>query len=152
MKISDAVFGVILVVFAAIILIYSRTLPTLPGYAYGSGFFPSFTAIFILCGGIALAIRGVRERQPLLVLGEWTKSLRLISNICVIPLSIVFYIALSDTLGFVLTSFLMMSGTIWWLRRKILSTVIVSGISSALIYIFFAKMMLVPLPTGFLGI
>ena len=152
MKISDTVFGIFLVVFGAFVLIYSRTLPSLPGYAYGSGFFPSFSAVFILAGGIALTVRGLRAHQPPIVLGEWTKSSRLVANICVIPLNLVFYIVASNTLGFVLTSFLMMSFTIWWLRRKVTSTLIVSGVGSLLIYLFFAKLMLVPLPAGLLGI
>lgn len=152
MKISDAVFGVCLVVMAVWILLYARTLPALPGYAYGSGFFPSFSALFILGGGIALTLRGLREHQPVLVLGEWTKSPRLIANICVIPLNLVFYMLASGRLGFMLTSFLMMSFTIWWLRRKVLSTLIVAAVGSVAIYAFFAKLMLVPLPSGILGI
>ncbi|GHV47589.1 hypothetical protein FACS1894204_11140 [Synergistales bacterium] len=151
MKISDAVFGVCLMLFAGFILIYSRTLPSLPGYAYGSGFFPSFTAIFILGGGIALLVRGLRVRAPLIVMGEWTRSPRLVSNICLIPLNLVFYILASDYLGFVLTSFIMLSVTIWWLRKKILSTVIVSALSAIIIYAFFGRLMLVPLSPGILG-
>ncbi|MDL2297650.1 tripartite tricarboxylate transporter TctB family protein [Synergistaceae bacterium OttesenSCG-928-D05] len=152
MKISDAIFGIILIVFSVLVLIYSRTLPSLPGYAYGSGFFPSLTAIFILGGGILLLVRGVRAKQPLLVLGAWTKSPKLISNICLIPLNLVFYILVSDKLGFILTTFLMMTATIWWLRKKVASTIIVAAVSAVITYAFFAKLMLVPLPAGIFGI
>lgn len=152
MKISDAIFGVVLITFAVFVLIYSRTLPSLPGYAYGSGFFPSLTAIFVMGGGILLLIRGVVAKQPLLVLGEWTKSRKLVSNICLIPLNLFFYIVASDKLGFVPTAFLMMFFTIWWLEKKVVSTLIISAVSSVLIYAFFAKLMLVPLPAGIFGI
>lgn len=152
MKISDAVFGIILIVFSVFVLIYSRTLPTLPGYAYGSGFFPSFAAFFVLGGGSILLVRGIRAKQTAMVLGEWTKSRRLVLNLCLIPLNLVFYMAASETLGFVLTSFIMMFSTIWWLRRKVVSTFFVSSVSALLIYGFFAKLMFVPLSAGFLGI
>jgi putative tricarboxylic transport membrane protein len=152
MKISDKIFGVALILFAVCILIYSRFLPSLPGYAYGSGFFPSFTAVFILGGGCALVWRGIGSKMPLIILGEWTKSPLLVANICIIPLSLVFYILVSDKLGFLLTAFIMMFTTIWWLRRKIVSTLLISCLSAIVIYVFFAKLMLVPLPMGVLGI
>ena len=151
MKISDTIFGIILTAFAVFVLAYSQSLPSLPGYAYGSGFFPSFSAVFILGGGILLLIRGIRDKKPWLVLGEWTKIPRLVANICIIPLSLVFYIFASEWLGFVLTSFLLMSVMIWWLRGKIVSAVVISAVTAILIYVFLAKLMLVPLPTGILG-
>ena len=46
----------------------------------------------------------------------------------------------------------MLTFTIWWLRRKLKSSLIVAVVSSILIYVFFSKIMLVPLPAGFLGL
>ncbi|MDR1730888.1 MAG: tripartite tricarboxylate transporter TctB family protein [Synergistaceae bacterium] len=152
MKISDTVFGIIIIIFSVLILIYSRTLPSLPGYAYGSGFFPAFTAVFMLGGGIVLLAGGLRSKAPLIVMGEWAKSPRLVANICLIPLNLVFYMLTVDTLGFVVTSFAMMTATIWWLRRKVFSTLLVSALTAIFIYLFFAKLMLVPLPEGLIGL
>lgn len=151
MKISDKIFGAILICFSVFVLIYSRSLPSLPGYKYGSGFFPSFTAIFLLCCGIILLVRGIRFKDKLLVLGEWTKSPRLVANICLIPLSIVFYMLVSDFLGFIPTVIIMTTFTIWWLRRKFISSLVITSICAVFAYVFFSKIMLVPLPAGILG-
>ena len=152
MKISDRIFGIILICFSIFVLIYSRSLPSLPGYKYGSGFFPSFSAIFILGCGILLLVRGVRLKDKLLVLGDWTKSPTLVANICLIPASVVFYILVVNYIGFVPTVIVMTTFTIWWLRRKFVSSLVITTISAVIVYIFFSKIMLVPLPAGFLGL
>lgn len=152
MKISDKIFGSILICFSIFVLIYSRSLPTLPGYKYGAGFFPSVSAVFILGCGVILLVRGIRIKDRLIVFGEWTRSPTLVANICLIPGSIVFYMLVSDFLGFVPTVIVMTTFTIWWLRKKFVSSFIVTSISAVFIYVFFSKIMLVPLPTGFLGL
>ncbi len=152
MKISDKIFGAVLICFSLFILVYARTLPTLPGQNYGAGFFPATAAIFILGCGIILLVRGIKKRDKLLVLGEWTKSPTLVANICLIPANLIFYMLASSALGFVLTVIIMLTFTIWWLRRKFKSSFIVAVTSAILIYVFFSKIMLVPLPAGFLGL
>jgi putative tricarboxylic transport membrane protein len=106
----------------------------------------------MLGGGIVLLAGGLRSKAPLIVMGEWAKSPRLVANICLIPLNLVFYMLTVDTLGFVVTSFAMMTATIWWLRRKVFSTLLVSALTAIFIYLFFAKLMLVPLPEGLIGL
>ena len=152
MKISDKIFGAVLICFSLFVLVYARSLPTLPGQNYGSGFFPATAAIFTLgCGGILL-VRGMKKKDKMLVLGEWTKSPVLVANICLIPANLIFYMLVSDVLGFMPTVIIMLTFTIWWLRRKLKSSFIVAVVSSILIYVFFSKIMLVPLPAGFLGL
>ncbi|MEG1824154.1 MAG: tripartite tricarboxylate transporter TctB family protein [Cloacibacillus sp.] len=152
MKISDKIFGMVLVCFSLFVLVYARSLPSLPGYAYGSGFFPAVAAVFILGCGVMLILRGLKTKDKLVVLGEWTKSPTLVANICLIPANLVFYMLVSTLLGFVPTVIIMITFTIWWLRRKLKSSFIVAVASSLLIYVFFSKIMLVPLPAGFIGL
>ena len=152
MKISDKVFGAVLIVFSLAVLVHSRSLPVLPGYKYGAGFFPAFTAIFLLGSGLTLFFRNFRVKTALVQLGEWTRSRALVANICVIPLNLVFYMIFANLLGFVLTATVMTTFTIWWLRRKLLSSFVVAASTAVLTYVFFAKIMLVPLPAGILGL
>ena len=152
MKISDKVFGAVLIVFSIAVLVHSRSLPVLPGYKYGAGFFPAFSAIFLLGSGLVLFFRNFRAKTALIKFGEWTKSPTLVANICVIPLNLVFYMMFANLLGFVLTASIMTTFTIWWLRRKFLSSLIVAASTAIVTYIFFAKIMLVPLPAGILGL
>ena len=93
-----------------------------------------------------------QEKGWLVVLGEWTKSPKLVSNICLIPGSLVFYMLVSNLLGFIVTVIVMLTFTIWWLRGHLLSAFVVSVASAVSVYAFFSKLMLVPLPAGIFGI
>lgn len=153
MKINDKIFGILLICLAVFVWMYSMTLPSLPGQKYGAGFFPAFTSIFIFGCGILLFIRGFKQEKGwLVVLGEWTKSPKLVSNICLIPGNLVFYMLVSNMLGFMLTVVVMLTFTIWWLRGHLLSAFVVAAASALSIYAFFSKLMLVPLPTGIFGL
>ena len=153
MKINDKIFGILLICFAVFVWMYSMTLPSLPGQKYGAGFFPAFTSIFIFGCGVLLFIRGLKQEKGwLVVLGEWTTSPKLVSNICLIPGSLVFYMLVSNLLGFIVTVIVMLTFTIWWLRGHLLSAFVVSVASAVSVYAFFSKLMLVPLPAGIFGI
>ena len=153
MKINDKIFGILLICFAVFVWMYSMTLPSLPGQKYGAGFFPAFTSIFIFGCGVLLFIRGLKQEKGwLVVLGEWTKSPKLVYNICLIPGSLVFYMLVSNLLGFIVTVIVMLTFTIWWLRGHLLSAFVVSVASAVSVYAFFSKLMLVPLPAGIFGI
>ncbi len=152
MRISDTIFGAVLMCLAAGVWTYSMTLPPLPGQSYGAGFFPAFTSLFIFGCGVSLLIRGLKEKGRLVVFGEWTKSPKLVSNICLIPANLVFYMVFSNLLGFILTVTVMVTFTIWWLRGNFMSSFVVSIATAVSAYVFFAKLMLVPLPAGIFGI
>lgn len=151
MKFNDAVFGIFFLVFSSLVLLYSRSLPSLPGYAYGSGFFPAITGVALFICGLFLTARGIRSKEKILVFGDWVRSPKLISNIVLIPLNLVFYIIFANKLGFILTVIAMLTVTIWWLRGKLLSTATVSVCIALFAYLFFYKLMMVPLPVGVLG-
>jgi len=152
MKISDKVFGAVLIIFSLAVLVHSRSLPVLPGYKYGAGFFPAFASVFLLGSGLVLFFRNFKVKTAMVQLGEWTKSPVLVANICIIPLNLVFYMVFANLLGFVLTATTMTTFTIWWLRRKFLSSFLVAASTAVFTYVFFAKIMLVPLPAGILGL
>ena len=151
MKFNDVIPGVLLFLFSSFVMVNARSLPSLPGYAYSAGFFPTITAAALMICSVMLIVKGIYSKAKLVVLGDWVKSPKLISNIVLIPLNLVFYIAFANKLGFILTSTIMLIVTIWWLRGKIVSTAITSVCVSLFAYGFFYKMMMVPLPPGLFG-
>lgn len=151
MKFNDVVPGVLMFLFSIFILISAKDLPSLPGYEYGAGFFPSLVALALLISSVILIVKGVRSRAKIMVLGDWVRSPKLVSNIVLIPLNLVFYIVFVEKIGFILTSTTMLTVTIWWLRGRLLSTVITSVCVSLFAYGFFYKFMAVPLPQGLFG-
>ena len=151
MKFNDAIPGALLFLFSGFILVNARSLPSLPGYAYGSGFFPAITAVALMICSVMLIAKGFFSKAKPVVLGDWVKSPKLISNIVLIPLNLVFYMLFANGLGFILTSTIMLIATIWWLRGHIVSTAITSVCVSLFAYGFFYKLMTVPLPRGLFG-
>lgn len=151
MRFNDAIPGALLFLFSSFVLVNARSLPSLPGYEYGAGFFPTITAIALMICSVMLIVKGAYSKAKLLVLGDWIKSPKLVSNIVLIPMNLVFYIVFANRLGFILTSMIMLIATIWWLRGKIVSTVITSVCVSLFAYVFFYKLMTVPLPPGLLS-
>ena len=65
--------------------------------------------------------------------------------------AIVCYIFLAETIGFLIFSFAVLLILMKWLKVKTLQSVMMSLIVTFVIYILFAKVLLVPLPWGLWG-
>ena len=78
MRINEAVFGVVLLLFAAAMLWYTRTFPELPGQAYGSALFPRLIGVGFIATALILIVAGVRRlrAEPLFAGGAWARSPR----------------------------------------------------------------------------
>ncbi|MDR1732484.1 MAG: tripartite tricarboxylate transporter TctB family protein [Synergistaceae bacterium] len=151
MKFNDAVFGIFFLIFSTLIMIRAHSLPSLPNYAYGAGFFPALTAAAMFVCGALLTVRGLKSGVRVFTPGEWMKSPKLVSNLLLVPLNLLFYIFFANRLGFLLTGIIMLTCTIGWLRRRLLSTLVISLCLTIFAYAFFYRLMMVPLPAGILG-
>jgi putative tricarboxylic transport membrane protein len=76
---------------------------------------------------------------------------RLLVNILSVLAVILFYIFLSDTLGFLALSFILLFLMMKWLRATSLWGLVMAGGVTLGIYLLFAKVLLVPLPWGLWG-
>ena len=74
MKLSDTVWGVLLLALSAAILWNVRTFPQIPGQSIGPGAFPGVLAVVLAACALALIVRGLRAGEKKLVLGEWLRS------------------------------------------------------------------------------
>jgi putative tricarboxylic transport membrane protein len=151
MRVSDPAIGSFLVVFGGAVLLYTRTFPAQPDGHPGPEFFPNILAGLLILAGATLFVQGWRKGQRLggLDPGE-LKGLGLV-NVLLVLGSVVFYIYLSDFLGFLVTSFIILFGLAKWLRVSLLNSLI-AGVGVTLgIYVLFAKVLLVPLPWGLWG-
>ena len=153
MRLNDAVIGVILLLFAAVVIIHAQTsFPGLPGQDYGPAFFPTIIgAGFALCG-IIFVIQGVAQLRevPLVRLGAWATSSRHVANLLVVVGMLLFYILLSDVLGFFITSTVLLTGLLVQFGNRLLPSLGIAVAATFVVHFFFYKMLLVPLPWGFL--
>lgn len=153
MKFNDAIAGALFVVLAICVFVYAGTFPAMRGVAYGPDLFPRIIAVMMGVGGAMLIVGGLRPagRQPWLQLADWARKPKSYGLFAAVVGSMVFYILASDRLGFLLSSFLMMSGLLLVTRgpSRLVSSFVVAAVVSAGIYLIFARMLRVPMPYGF---
>ena len=151
MRVSNTAIGLFLILFAAVVLWHVQSFPSLDNGYPGPALFPSVLAVlFILCG-IGLIIQGVRQREKLLKLDTGTLRLSGSLNIFFVLGTIVCYILLAETIGFLIFSFMVLLILMKWLKVKTLSSIAMSIGVTLVIYLLFAKVLLVPLPWGLWG-
>jgi putative tricarboxylic transport membrane protein len=153
MRLNDAVFGVLLIVFAIAEIAYTRTFPSLHGQAYGPDLFPVMIGVGFLITGAVLTIRGVAQRaagQPLLEVGPWADDRRNVVNFALVLLALLFYIVVSDWLGFIPTAFLIMLVLLKSFGSGLITSVVVGALTTLAVQALFARVLLVPLPWGVL--
>lgn len=147
MKLSDTLLGLILAGFGGVVIYLTLGFPKMPQGFIGPSLFPRVIAcLFVLCG-IILFLQGVRRKQPLISTGRQL-NMSQVTNVLMMAAAVFFYIYASGFLGFILTSFIILS----ILMVKFGVKPVVSGTVSVLvtlsIYLLFRKFLLVPLPLG----
>jgi len=151
MRVSNTAIGLGLIIFAIAVLFYTRTFPTLEKGYPGPSLFPNVLAVLFIISGITLVVQGVRSGERILRFETSGITRSGLINILLALGAIVFYIYLSDVLGFQITSFILLFGLMKSLRVSTpRSLVMACGVTLA-IYVMFAKILLVPLPWGLWG-
>jgi len=151
-KLNDAVFGLILLVLGAAVLAVVQGYPKIPGQQVGPALFPGLIATGLCVCGAMLLVKGWRERATVrwLHLDDWIRSPRHLLAFAITLLGVVFYILVSERLGFVLTSVLVLVALMWSLRVSAGRSVVIAVIATLLIHAAFYKLLRVPLPWGVL--
>jgi putative tricarboxylic transport membrane protein len=153
MRLNDAVFGVLLIAFAIAEIAYTRTFPSLHGQAYGPDLFPIMIGVGFLISGAILTVRGLVQRaggQPLLEVGAWADDRRNVVSFALVLLALLFYIVVSDWLGFIPTSFLIMLVLLKSFGSGLITAVVIAALTTLGIQALVARVLLVPLPWGLL--
>lgn len=152
MKISDAIFGFLLLAIGGAVLLAIRSYPTIPGQQVGPALFPGLIATGLCVGGLILLVKGLRHRlqarwiEP----GEWIRSARHIASFAALIGAILFYMVASEFLGFLIISSLILLGLFLVLQVEPLRAVAIAVLVSLLIHFMFYKLLRVPLPWGLL--
>jgi len=153
MKLNDAVFGALFLVLAIAVLVASRAFPAIPGQQIGPGAFPSLIASILAVSSLLLIARGLRFRrsgQRWLEGGAWLRSPRHVLRFVAVIGALLFYLAAAQTLGFVITGILLMTGLLRAFGVRWTVTLGTAVIATLMIHAIFYKMLKVPLPWGLL--
>ena len=148
MRVNDAVIGLIAILVGIVVFWHVQSFPGQPGGHPGPSLFPSILSALMIIVGCVLIAQGRRQTdQPWFQLLPELNA-RGIGNIVVTLLAIIFYIAVSDKLGFLLTSFCIMVGMMLLLKTRVIIAMPVAAGTTLGIYAIFHKMLMVPLPRG----
>ena len=153
MRLNDAVIGVALVLFAGAMIWYTRTFPEMPGQDYGPALFPVLIGVgFLVTGGLLIASGVARLRTaPLFAGGDWLRSPTHVASFLAVVLGLLFYIMVSDWLGFIPTAALLLFVLLVILRRgRPLSSLVIALVATLAVNYVFTQFLLVPLPLGLL--
>ena len=151
MRVSNTAIGLGLIIFAIAVLFYTRTFPTLEKGYPGPSLFPNVLAVLFIISGITLVVQGVRSGERILRFDTSGITGSGLINILLALGSIVFYIYLSEFLGFQITSFILLFGLMKWLRVSTPWSLVTACVVTLAIYALFAKILLVALPWGLWG-
>jgi putative tricarboxylic transport membrane protein len=152
MKIHDTVFGLFFLALGTLVLFAIRGFPNIPGQPVGPALFPGLIAAGLCITGVMLVIKGIRQQTSAAWFAweDWVHSPGHVFALCVLLASVIFYIAFANSLGFLLTSFLMLIALFKALHVGWRRTLIVAMVATLVVHFAFYKLLRVPLPWGVL--
>jgi putative tricarboxylic transport membrane protein len=156
LKLNDAVWGALLLLLAATVLVHVQSFPTIPGQKYGPAIFPGLVACGLAVCAALLIYSGITARsehgeiEPWMTLAPWTRSGRhLFAFVLTVGIN-VFYIVCVDWLGFIPTSVIYLSVLFAAFGVRPAWVLPIALVLTLAIHTSFYKMLKVPLPWGLL--
>ena len=152
MKLNDAVCGLLLLLLGGAVLAVVQGYPQIPGQKVGPAMFPGIIAAGLCVGGLVLIARGWRVRAitPWVAMEDWVRSPRHLLGFIVALGSVLFYILVSEALGFIISSALILVANFWVLKVPPARAVLIAVVATLVIHFAFYKGLRVPLPWGVL--
>ena len=160
MKFNDAVWGALLLVSSAALLVHVQGFPKIPGQQVGPSALPGALAVGLgICGALLLAsglrahfgrARAEGDVTRWVELPEWFASRPQVLGFVVLVGINLMYLLLAQRLGFILTGVIYLTALMWALRVPPLRALVVSMVMTLLIHYAFYKLLRVPLPWGVL--
>jgi putative tricarboxylic transport membrane protein len=152
MKINDAIFGLVLVLFGSAIIVHVQDFPKIPGQQYGPAIFPGLVAAGLVVCGILLVAGGLRQRQdePWFQPGNWVRSRRHVAAFFSVIAGVVVYILLAERVGFLLVAPVLLFAWLVVLQVRPPLAAAIAVTATLVIWYAFYKLLRVPLPWGVL--
>ncbi len=152
MKFNDTIMGAALLALALSILQTVQQYPVIPGQNIGPGAFPGLLAVLLAVCAVLLIFKGLKAKQheAWVEVGGWVKSWFHLRNFVITVASLLFYITLSDRLGFLICATVVVGVMMWALKVRTALIVPIALTSSLVIHFIFYKGLRVPLPWGVL--
>jgi putative tricarboxylic transport membrane protein len=133
-KLSDAIFGLLLLALGAVVIAVVSSYPTIPAQRVGPSLFPALIALGLVIGGLILLVRGWRVRVTVawIQFEPWVHSPRHVAGVLGVIGSVV------------LTVLFRLFGVAFG------RSIVIAAIATFVIHFAFYKLLRVPLPWGLL--
>ncbi len=156
MKVNDAIWGALLLLLGAVLLVHVQSFPRIPGQRYGPALFPGVVAVGLSVCAVLLIVKGLaarahgHDRAAWLAFEPWTRSRRHLLAFALTLGVNVFYIAAVDRLGFIPTGIVYLAAlfAVFGVRARWIAPLAV--VLTLAIHTVFYKLLRVPLPWGWL--
>lgn len=152
MRLNDAIFGLLLLALGVTVLVVVQGFPPMPGQRVGPALFPGLIGSGLCIGGLILVVLGWQERAsvPWIALQDWVRSPRHLVGFAVLVGSVVFYMLVSQRLGFILSSVIVLTALFSVLKVPLGKSLLIAIVTTLVIHFAFYKLLRVPLPWGVL--
>jgi putative tricarboxylic transport membrane protein len=151
-KLSDTVWGMLLLALALAVLWNIQGFPRIPGQNIGPSAFPGLLAVILAACALALIVRGVRRHERHISPGLWLKSPRHVGNFVLTIGVLVFYVLAANQLGFIVCAVLILLALFVKLGVKVPVAVPIALMTAFVIHLIFYKLLRVTLPWGVLPV
>lgn len=153
MKINDVISGALAGSLGAVIYVHAMSFPPMPGQNVGPNMFPQLIAAGLMICAVMLIWRGLRARgtEAWITLPDWLGNGRIAFGFMLIPIVLVFYVTLSERLGFIPTAVILLMALFIAFNVRFRTALIVAIVGSLSIHYLFYKLLKVPLPWGILN-
>jgi putative tricarboxylic transport membrane protein len=152
MRIHDSLLAVLLIALAVAIAVHARGFPPMPGQGFGPAFFPTLIAAGLLLAALVMLGSVWRRGRagPPIELDDWVRSPRKLVEMLLLVGGVLFYILLSEPLGYFLTAPVALLMFLVATRVRMRVAVPVALLVPLLIHYIFYSGLRVALPWGIL--
>jgi putative tricarboxylic transport membrane protein len=153
MKLHDTLSGLALLIIALLVALNTADFPEIPGQQIGPAVFPRIlAALLALCAGLLMVRARLPARdQAWVQLGAWLQSPVHRRNFVITITCLLFYVLVSELLGFLVCGLLILCVMFRALSVKPMHILPIAIGITLLIHTLFYKGLRVPLPWGVLS-
>lgn len=154
MRANDAIAGLVLIVLSAVMIALTASFPEFPGQKYGPSLFPRILGAGLIVCGAVLMWNGLASRRagaPWVEIAPWARQPRSLASFLLVIALLLLYIFIAETVGFIPMALLFLGTLFLWLGVRPWIAAVTAFAGTLLIYWFFASLLRVPLPRGWLN-
>jgi len=150
MRFNDLITGCFFLLLGLGVILMSMDFNTPAGQRFGPGLFPIVTATMMALAGAGLMVKGWRARQAQrwIVLEGWWREPRRVFQGASVFASLIFYLLLSEELGFLIVATTILWGLISLLWGRVGMGFVIAVVAAFVTHFFFVELLRVPLPWG----